>query len=149
MSAFETAFDQVRQITHADAEENSLSSLSLVKKAMSRLNAGQVEEFSTLFSRKMTYRCPGGPVEELTDRDAFRDHITARNEEFETGPGLMIERVIPATDRVIVEANSDALTRRGEVYENHHCFIFHVRDGLIRELVEFCDPAKAAAVTRD
>jgi uncharacterized protein len=49
--------------------------------------------------------------------------------------------VVADGDRVVVEAHSDAVTKRGDGYRQTYCFIFSVRAGQLTEVVEHCDTA--------
>lgn len=49
--------------------------------------------------------------------------------------------IVAEGDQVVVRARADATTKRGERYDQHYCFVFRVRDGLLYEVVEYCDTA--------
>ncbi|HEX2561791.1 nuclear transport factor 2 family protein [Phenylobacterium sp.] len=42
-------------------------------------------------------------------------------------------------DFVVAEVRGDVVTKKGERYDNHYCFVFRFRDGKIAEAVEYCD----------
>jgi ketosteroid isomerase-like protein len=44
-------------------------------------------------------------------------------------------------DRVVVQAQSRARTKRGDRYDQTYCFVFRVADGRIAEVIEHCDTA--------
>jgi ketosteroid isomerase-like protein len=44
-------------------------------------------------------------------------------------------------DRVVVQAHSEATTKRGDLYNQTYCYVFRVRDGRLTEVVEHCDTA--------
>jgi uncharacterized protein len=50
-------------------------------------------------------------------------------------------QILADGDRVVVQARSDATTRRGDRYDQTYCFVFRVADGRIVEVVEHCDTA--------
>ncbi|MGW4090866.1 nuclear transport factor 2 family protein [Nocardia sp. NPDC004750] len=51
------------------------------------------------------------------------------------------DTIVAAGDRVVVEARAEAVTTRGETYNQTYCFVFRVADGKLREVVEYCDTA--------
>ncbi|WP_280258747.1 nuclear transport factor 2 family protein [Nocardia abscessus] len=51
------------------------------------------------------------------------------------------ELILAEDDRVVVRARAQAVTTRGETYEQIYCFLFRVADGQLREVVEYCDTA--------
>ena len=42
-------------------------------------------------------------------------------------------------DRVVVEARGDNITRTGVRYDNDYCLVFHLENGKIKEVREYCD----------
>lgn len=44
-------------------------------------------------------------------------------------------------DRVMVQASGHGTTKRGQPYEQTYCYIFRVVDGLLTEVIEYCDTA--------
>ncbi len=44
-------------------------------------------------------------------------------------------------DRVVVQAHSEATTKRGDPYNQTYCYLFRVRDEQLIEVVEHCDTA--------
>ncbi|MET9026827.1 nuclear transport factor 2 family protein [Nocardia sp. NPDC004168] len=51
------------------------------------------------------------------------------------------ETIVAEDDRVVVQARAEAVTTRGETYNQTYCFIFRVAEGKLREVVEYCDTA--------
>ena len=51
------------------------------------------------------------------------------------------EAIYADGDQVIVQARADALTKRGDRYEQSYCYVFTVRDGQLTQVVEYCDSA--------
>lgn len=51
------------------------------------------------------------------------------------------ETIVAADDHVVVQARAEAMTTRGEAYDQTYCFVFRVADGKLREVVEYCDTA--------
>ncbi|MFD8244864.1 nuclear transport factor 2 family protein [Nocardia sp. NPDC059691] len=51
------------------------------------------------------------------------------------------DMIVAADDRVVVQARAEAVTTRGETYNQTYCFVFRVADGKLREVVEYCDTA--------
>lgn len=48
-------------------------------------------------------------------------------------------RFIADGDYVVVEAKGDNLTKAGIRYDNDYCLVFHLADGKIKEIREYCD----------
>ncbi len=48
-------------------------------------------------------------------------------------------RFIADGDHVVVEARGDNVTRTGARYDNDYCLVFHLQDGKIKEVREYCD----------
>jgi ketosteroid isomerase-like protein len=48
-------------------------------------------------------------------------------------------RFIADGDHVVVEARGDNLTKAGVRYDNDYCLVFHLENGKIREVREYCD----------
>lgn len=44
-------------------------------------------------------------------------------------------------DVVVAEASGDVRTHRGDRYDNAYCFVYHLREGRIVEVVEYSDTA--------
>jgi ketosteroid isomerase-like protein len=51
------------------------------------------------------------------------------------------ELIVAEGDRVVVQARSEATTKRGDPYNQTYCFVFRVKDGRLTEVVEYCDTA--------
>ncbi|WP_040782776.1 nuclear transport factor 2 family protein [Nocardia pneumoniae] len=51
------------------------------------------------------------------------------------------DAIVAEGDRVVVQAHANAVTTRGETYDQTYCFLFRVTDGKLREVVEHCDTA--------
>ncbi|MFE7743221.1 nuclear transport factor 2 family protein [Nocardia sp. NPDC057455] len=51
------------------------------------------------------------------------------------------ESIVAEDDNVVVRARAEAVTTRGETYDQTYCFVFRVADGMLREVVEYCDTA--------
>jgi ketosteroid isomerase-like protein len=59
---------------------------------------------------------------------------------------LLVERArtvahcfIADGDHVVVEARGDNLTKAGVRYDNDYCLVFHLENGKIKEVREYCD----------
>jgi uncharacterized protein len=48
-------------------------------------------------------------------------------------------RFIADGDHVVVEAKGDNLTKTGVRYDNDYCLVFHLENGKIKEVREYCD----------
>jgi hypothetical protein len=51
------------------------------------------------------------------------------------------DEIIAVGDRVVVRAHADAKTVRGDPYPQAYCYVFRLHEGLITEVVEYCDTA--------
>lgn len=51
------------------------------------------------------------------------------------------EEILADGDRVVVRARAHATTVRGDPYPQAYCYVFHVVDGRIAEVIEYCDTA--------
>jgi ketosteroid isomerase-like protein len=51
------------------------------------------------------------------------------------------EEILADGDSVVVRATADATTTGGEPYPQSYCYVFRVRDGLLTEVLEYCDTA--------
>jgi ketosteroid isomerase-like protein len=49
--------------------------------------------------------------------------------------------IIAEGDHVVVQARADAVTKRGDDYNQSYCYVFEVRDGRLTEVTEYCDSA--------
>jgi ketosteroid isomerase-like protein len=49
-------------------------------------------------------------------------------------------------DQVVVQSRGKGTTKRGEVYDQHYCYVFRVADRRITEVIEYCDTAMAERV---
>ena len=58
------------------------------------------------------------------------------------------EEIIAERDRVVVLAQGEVKTVRGEDYNNEYCFVFRMREGKVFEVREYCDTALAEARLR-
>jgi uncharacterized protein len=50
-------------------------------------------------------------------------------------------RILAEDDRVVVQARSEATTKRGDAYNQTYCYIFRVAAGRLVEVIEHCDTA--------
>jgi ketosteroid isomerase-like protein len=50
-------------------------------------------------------------------------------------------RFIADGDHVVVEAKGDNFTKAGVRYDNDYCLVFHLENGKIKEVREYCDSA--------
>ena len=48
-------------------------------------------------------------------------------------------RLIADGDHVVVEAKGNNLTKTGVRYDNDYCLVFHLENGKIKEVREYCD----------
>jgi hypothetical protein len=48
-------------------------------------------------------------------------------------------RFIADGEHVVVEARGDNVTRTGARYDNDYCLVFHLENGKIKEVREYCD----------
>jgi uncharacterized protein len=51
------------------------------------------------------------------------------------------EEIIADGERVVVRAIAEATTTAGESYPQAYCYVFQLQDGLITEVLEYCDTA--------
>jgi ketosteroid isomerase-like protein len=51
------------------------------------------------------------------------------------------ESIVAEGHRVVVQAAAEAVTKRGDRYDQRYCYVFRVRDGRLVECVEYCDSA--------
>jgi ketosteroid isomerase-like protein len=65
---------------------------------------------------------------------------------FPTGLRFTIHSVTAAGDRVVVEAQGDAITGDGEAYRNQYCFVATLENGKIKQFNEYLCSAYADAV---
>jgi uncharacterized protein len=49
------------------------------------------------------------------------------------------KEILADGDRVIVRARAEARTNHGEEYRQAYCYVFRVREGLLTEVIEYCD----------
>lgn len=54
-----------------------------------------------------------------------------------TGLGLTINSITTEGDRVVVEAEGNAVTSDGKPYCNQYCFVFTVKNGKIKQVNEY------------
>src|SRR5690349_4711747 len=52
---------------------------------------------------------------------------------------LQVHRILADGDRVVVEADGQATTKRGQPYNNQYCLIFRIAGGKITEVTEYID----------
>lgn len=55
-------------------------------------------------------------------------------------------RIVADGDVVVVESRGDAVTKAGQRYDNHYCFVIEMRGGQLHALTEYMDTALAEAV---
>ena len=51
------------------------------------------------------------------------------------------DHLIAEGDQVVAEVRGSVLTKTGQRYDNHYCFVFHFRGDKIAEILEDCDTA--------
>jgi ketosteroid isomerase-like protein len=69
--------------------------------------------------------------------DALLRPLMAQFESYRSKADL----IVADGDRVVVQAHSEATTKRGDAYDQTYCFVFRVRDAQLTEVVEHCDTA--------
>ncbi|TCO60524.1 nuclear transport factor 2 family protein [Actinocrispum wychmicini] len=57
-----------------------------------------------------------------------------------------VDQVLADGDHVVVQSRSHARTKRGDEYNQSYCYVFRVADGMLAEVVEYCDTAHAEQV---
>jgi uncharacterized protein len=48
-------------------------------------------------------------------------------------------RLIADAEHVVVEARGCTTTKSGRSFDNAYCYVFHLADGIVDEVVEYCD----------
>jgi ketosteroid isomerase-like protein len=48
-------------------------------------------------------------------------------------------RLIAERDWVVIECRGDVITKSGSPYRNTYCNVFHLEDGQVKEITEYCD----------
>lgn len=69
--------------------------------------------------------------------DTIVGMIGAFSELMPTGLRLTVQSMTAEGDRVVAEAEGDAVTAEGKPYRNQYCFVFTLSDGKIRQVNEY------------
>lgn len=78
--------------------------------------------------------------------DTVAEAIESFKALFPTGLRLDIKSVMADGDRVVVEAEGNAVTAEDKPYTNHYCFVATLRDGKILQFNEYLCSALAEQV---
>ena len=73
----------------------------------------------------------------LRHRDQMIGGIELFKQMIPTGLRFRIGDVTAGGDRVVVEAEGDAMTATGTPYRNQYCFVFTLKDGKIKRVHEY------------
>lgn len=57
-----------------------------------------------------------------------------------------VRQVLAEGDHVVVQSRAYGTTIRGDEYNQAYCYVFRVADGMLAEVVEYCDTALAERV---
>lgn len=68
-----------------------------------------------------------------------RDLLMPLMKEFATRYTNTAQRMVAEGDMVVVECRGNVVTKSGQPYNNHYCWVCRLRDGLLVELVEYMD----------
>jgi uncharacterized protein len=102
----------------------------------SALTAAMAEDCSWTFPGSWAWSGTWKPKQVVIDQllgpllAQFRDRYRSR-----------AELILADEDRVVVQAQGQVTTKRGDAYHNTYCYIFRVADGELIEVVEHCDTA--------
>jgi ketosteroid isomerase-like protein len=71
-------------------------------------------------------------------KEAFADAPRDMSTKMKQPIVMTLRGMIAEADRVAVQADSYAQMNNGKIYDNAYHFVFTFRDGIIREVLEYC-----------
>jgi ketosteroid isomerase-like protein len=124
-----------------------MSNMDTVSRFLEHFSSGDVEKTMALFADDATWWVAGTmPISGTYGKAAFTKLLGGV---LETCTGPIVIRPLAFTcegERVAVEAESFAQTRKGRIYNNLYHFLFTVRDGKIAGVKEYLDTMHTNAV---
>lgn len=105
--------------------------------------AAMADDFRWVFPGNWSWSGSWGPKEVV-----LRDLLHPLMAQFAGSYRSEADLILADGDRVVVQARSHATTVHGEPYEQTYCYVFRVVDGLLTEVVEYCDTALVTRVLR-
>jgi uncharacterized protein len=94
------------------------------------------EDFRWRFAGEWSWARDWGETREAVRADLLGP-LMAQFSSYRSWP----EEILADEDRVVVLARAEARTCRDEDYRQAYCYVFGVREGLLTEVIEYCDTA--------
>lgn len=113
-----------------------------IRRIYAALETGDRGPFGAAVHRDYVWRFPGHASwsRRFEGQEAVRrDLLAPLFGLFATTYTARAINLIAEGDTVVAEVRGDAMTKRGERYNNEYCFLFRFADGKIVEIVEYCD----------
>ncbi|MBI2964547.1 MAG: nuclear transport factor 2 family protein [Deltaproteobacteria bacterium] len=120
------------------------SSREIVQRWFDLIAKGDAQAAFALFSDDVTYDLKGTtPVSGVYRglKQIVEDFFTPWRKQIVGDIALTVDELIGDGDRVVALARGKAKTIHGLPYDNDYVFVFGLRDGKIREVIEYLDTA--------
>jgi len=107
-------------------------------------NAGNMEASLELLSDDLVWTGVGGTKFSGTfkgKQTVLQELVGPLFSSLKQGIHTSVEKMVAEGSHVVILASGAAETLEGVPYHNRYCFVFTIRDGKIREVVEYCDTA--------
>lgn len=120
------------------------SSREIVQRWFDLIAKGDAQAAFALFSDDVTYDLKGTtPVSGVYSglKQIVEDFFTPWRKQIVGDIVLTVDELIGDGDRVVALARGKAKTIHGLPYDNDYVFVFGLRDGKIREVIEYLDTA--------
>src|SRR5918996_2959657 len=119
----------------------------LVQQIFSELSQGNSQPLVAAMAPDVSWTVPGttswsGRYEgrDAVQQDLLGPLVAQFADQYTSHPS----RFVAEGDLVVVETEGRVTTKRGLPYDNVYCFVIRLGDGMIREIVEYCDTALVA-----
>jgi uncharacterized protein len=121
----------------------------LITHVFDELGRGNPAPFGDAMADDIRWTTPGRSVWSRTFQGKARvqnDLLGMVRKQLVARVRLHVHRILADGDRVVVEADGQATTKRGEPYNNQYCLIFRIDAGKIAEVTEYIDTQLACDV---
>lgn len=116
----------------------------LLQSVFDSLAAGDPRTFVAAMADDFTWHFAGSwswATDWGSDREETRERLLGPLMAQFAAYRLRAQEIIAEGDRVVVRAEAEARTVRGEDYPQAYCYVFTVRDGRLIDVLEYCDTA--------
>ena len=120
---------------------NALENKQILRAAFTELAVSNAKPFVDLMADDFSWICTGTTrwSRRYAGKQTVLDELFAPLRAKLGRITTVANRFTADGDTVVVEAQGRNMTRDGMAYNNQYCFVIHMREGKMRELIEYFD----------